>query len=302
MIDMARVSLVVGVLMSVILVGGVSAASADLREIVMFADGTPLAVQKQVVALSGGTVLHTLSLIKALAVRTNDQGLAVLKSKVQGVCNPLLDSLCVVAGVYDDLLTRVDSICPILTPPPPLVCLPEVDCYPEGTREIEADYAHEQFPLVRGAGVKVAIVGTGISPHQEFDHLDSGVNALSIDNPEGPPLPPVDNHGQGTAMAGTVGADLGLLPGIVGVAPKVTLVPVKSFDYKGEGYLSDIVNAFQWVRDNDISVVSTSFGVPVDSPVLKDAVKSLYDRGVIQVAARRQPLRGPKNGRWRWRW
>jgi membrane-anchored mycosin MYCP len=67
---------------------------------------------------------------------------------------------------------------------------------------------------VQGAGVKVAIVDTGISPHQEFDHLDSGVNALSMDNPEGPPLPPIDNHGRGTAMAGTVGANLGLLPGI----------------------------------------------------------------------------------------
>src|SRR5262245_16872138 len=101
------------VLMAVILVGGVSAASADLREIVMFVDGTSLAVQQQVVALSGSTVLHNLPLITASAVLSDTQGLAFLESKVQGVCNPLLDALCVVAGVYDDLTTAVDPICPI---------------------------------------------------------------------------------------------------------------------------------------------------------------------------------------------
>jgi hypothetical protein len=74
MTSMAWVRLVVGILMSVILVEGVSAASADLREIVMLVDGTPLAVQQQVVALSASTLRHNLSLISALAVLTDNQG------------------------------------------------------------------------------------------------------------------------------------------------------------------------------------------------------------------------------------
>src|SRR5262249_4475437 len=144
---MARVSLVVGVLVSVTLVGGVSTASADLREIVMFVDGTPLAVQQQVVALSGSTVLHTPSLITSLAGLTNDLGLAFLESKVQGVCNPLLDPLCVVAGVYDDLGTLIDPICPVTALPCPL------ECYPWGQQQINVPAVHQQWPGLQGSGV-----------------------------------------------------------------------------------------------------------------------------------------------------
>ena len=180
---MARVSLVVGVLAPVILIGGgaFSASADNLRKIVMFVDGTSLDVQQTVVALSGSSVLHTLSLINALAIQlpalTADQALAFLESKVTGLCNPLLDPLCVVAGVYDDAVGMVDGgtwpVC--IAPASP----PAPQSYPWGQQQIQVPAVHPQW---QGTGVTVAIVDTGIASHPELNPgITGGYNALGGD-------------------------------------------------------------------------------------------------------------------------
>src|SRR6266700_3862989 len=96
MTRMARTSLVVGVLVSVILIGGgaFSASGQDLRRIVIFLDSTPLAVQLQAVSQSGSSVVHTLSLINALAIQLPEVGTAQALAFLQA--NPNVE------GVYDD--------------------------------------------------------------------------------------------------------------------------------------------------------------------------------------------------------
>jgi subtilisin family serine protease len=277
---MVQRSLMLLILVAVILVGGVSAASADLREIVMFVDGTSLAVQQLVVALSGSTVLHNLSLITALAVQTNDQGLAFLESKVQGMCNPLLDALCVVAGVYDDLGTLIDPICPVpaLTP---LGC--SVECYPWGQQQINVPAARQQQPGLQGSGVTVAILDTGIDPtHSEFrGRIAPGYNSLTNGASS-----PYDDHGHGTHMAGIIAAALNNV-GVIGTAPQATLAAVKVLDQNGVGYVSDVINGIQWIYNNGIRLVNMSFGFSSDSTPLRQAIETVYNggMGMIMVAS-----------------
>jgi hypothetical protein len=83
----------------------VFATNADRRKkIVVFTAGTPLAVQQKVVALSGSTVVQTLSFIDALAIRLPelnlDQALAFLR-------NYTVLGLRLVVEVYDDLAVSV---------------------------------------------------------------------------------------------------------------------------------------------------------------------------------------------------
>jgi subtilisin family serine protease len=272
------------VLVAVILIGGVSTASADLREIVMFVEGTPLVVQQQVVALSGSTVLQNLSLITALAVLTNDQGLAFLESKVQGVCNPLLDPLCVVAGVYDDLLTSIDPICPTTAPPSP-------ESYRWGQQKINEKDAHTKLPSCKGQGsaVEVAVLDTGI----DWTHLNTSLGELYQKDAGGFNALPgggsyFDDHGHGTHMAGIIAAALNGL-GVIGGAPLAKLVSVKVLDSTGHGHVSDVINGMKWVYDSDIRLVNMSFGFPFsnqsDGTPLMQAIQRLYNDGVIMVAA-----------------
>jgi subtilisin family serine protease len=281
MTRMVQRSLMLLVLVAVILVGRVSAASADLRQIVMFVDGTPLAVQQQVVALSGSTVLYNLSLITALAVLTNYQGLAFLESKVQGVCNPLLDLLCVVAGVYDDVLTFIDPICPTAAPPP----TPE--SYRWGPQQIKVPAVDLQWSKIKGsAAVTVAVLDTGIQFHSELSgRIASGYNAITGTGQ------PADGHGHGTHMAGNIAADKNqqAIIGVTGVESSIKVAAVKVLDDDGAGYLSGVIDGMRWVYDNDIPLVNMSFGFSfsnqTDGTPLMKAVQKLYEAGVIMVAS-----------------
>ncbi len=61
---------IASVLVSVILIEGQVFATdeEERKKIVVFRDGTPSAVQRTVVVLSGSTVVHPLSFIDALAI------------------------------------------------------------------------------------------------------------------------------------------------------------------------------------------------------------------------------------------
>jgi subtilisin family serine protease len=273
--------ILVAVTLLVTLLGGNAfAASADLsQQIVMFVDGTPLADQQQVAALSGSTVLYNLSLITALAVLTNDQGLAILKSKVQGVCNPSLDLLCVVAGVFDDVQTFIDPICPTTTAPPRP---PE---YRWGMVQIRADDAHDNLwpdPSETNP-VTVALLDTGIASHTEL------VGRIA------------PGHGHGTHMAGIILANKGS-GGVVGVAgvepgaPKIKVAAVKVLYDDGSGDLSAVINGLQWVYDQlvrnprSIRLVNMSFGFrsrETEDRPLREAIQKLsqVSQDIIMVAS-----------------
>ncbi|MGI8899565.1 MAG: S8 family serine peptidase, partial [Nocardioides sp.] len=64
----------------------------------------------------------------------------------------------------------------------------------------------------------------------------------------GTPDPCIDNQFHGTHVAGTIGARANGL-GIVGVAPNVTLVPVKVCDSSGYCYASPVVDGITYAGD-----------------------------------------------------
>jgi len=83
------------VVLAILIAGGAFAASvSNLRQIVVFVEGTPWKVQQQVIGRSGSRGLNILSLINGVAIQLPEQGTAQALSTLQA--DPTVE------GVYDD--------------------------------------------------------------------------------------------------------------------------------------------------------------------------------------------------------
>ena len=134
----------------------------------------------------------------------------------------------------------------------------------------------------KGAGVKVAIIDTGI----DYTHPDLKANYKGgedfVNNMDGDPM---DDHGHGTHVAGTIAAvDNGT--GVVGVAPEAWFYALKILDSSGSGSDSDLIAAMQWAVGNEMQVVNLSLGTPTDpGAAVQQAFDNAAAAGVLSVAA-----------------
>ncbi|MFH2204809.1 MAG: S8 family peptidase [Elusimicrobiota bacterium] len=131
-----------------------------------------------------------------------------------------------------------------------------------------------------GSGVRVAVIDTGV----DFNHPDlqanykGGYNAVDADKP------PLDDHGHGTHVAGTIAA-VKDGKGVVGVAPQAHIYAVKVLDKDGGGSLTSIVKGLVWAANNNIQVANMSLGAPMGSIFMRLAVKYATSKGVAIIAA-----------------
>ncbi len=136
-------------------------------------------------------------------------------------------------------------------------------------RQMRTDQAHD----VQGGipAVDVGILDSGIDGnHVEFkkggvSNVDcarghDSLTALPPGVAVGTPDPCVDNQFHGTHVAGTVGMRANGI-GLVGVAPNVTLVPVKVCDATGFCYASAVVDGITYSGDQQLDVINMSFFV-----------------------------------------
>jgi subtilisin family serine protease len=148
---------------------------------------------------------------------------------------------------------------------------------------------------VRGGGVKVAIIDTGIDYiHDDPDDTPYVVDPEFLNNYAGghdfigdgvnDDDDPMDDNGHGTHVAGILAAEKnGYL--VSGVAPDVELYALKILNANGEGVESDLVLALQWAIDHDIDVVNMSLGTHTNDPALATAVANASAAGLLMVAA-----------------
>ena len=141
---------------------------------------------------------------------------------------------------------------------------------------IGAAAAYEQGAM--GAGVRVGVLDSGIEPHAAFaDHLAEGWNYLDDSADTG------DDYGHGTSVAGLIaGRSEG---GFIGVAPEVTLVPLKCFKQKSSKISNVIKGIYGGVDDFGCDILNLSLGFPDDSPALREAIDHAAEMGVLVVAS-----------------
>jgi subtilisin family serine protease len=161
-----------------------------------------------------------------------------------------------------------------------------------GLQKIGLDKIRAEFPALKGNGVRVAILDTGIQArHPELkgmkvqfrDFISHLTNSY-------------DDHGHGTHVAGTIG-------GVnVGIAPGVSLWAGKIFAASGGGRDAEILEAMQWAFDPDGNpntddyphIVSNSWGADLTGADIADiselapfhsAVMGWIRGGIIPVFA-----------------
>ncbi|WP_117148935.1 S8 family serine peptidase [Paraliobacillus zengyii] len=130
---------------------------------------------------------------------------------------------------------------------------------------------------LNGEGVKVAILDTGISVHEDLT-IAGGISFTSYTESY------ADDNGHGTFVAGIIGAKNNSI-GTVGVAPESSIYAVKVANKAGDAYLSDILAAIDWSIENQMDIINISLGATTDSVILEESVNNAYQNNILVVAS-----------------
>jgi subtilisin len=131
-----------------------------------------------------------------------------------------------------------------------------------------------------GEGVKVAVIDTGC----DLNHNDLKENLIAGFNFVNEGSDPQDGNAHGTHVAGTIAASDNNL-GMVGVAPRTKIIPVKSLGDNGSGNLKDVVEGIIWAADNDADILTMSLGSPTSSRHMQNAINYAAGKGCLIFCA-----------------
>ncbi len=137
----------------------------------------------------------------------------------------------------------------------------------------------DQWQYSKGEGVVVAVIDTGCDLYHDDlkDNLIQGKNFLEDKDP-------IDGNGHGSHVSGTIAAtDNGL--GMVGVAPKTKIMPLKALNDDGLGDTRAIAEAVSWAADNGADLITMSLGSPSSSQAIKQAIDYACSKNVVVFSA-----------------
>ncbi|MEZ0396579.1 MAG: S8 family serine peptidase, partial [Anaerolineales bacterium] len=251
---------------------------------------TPEASLQPEAALPEGTYVD--EIILGLLPGADETSLAPCLTAIQGQVASRLETLSALvvrlpAGTQEAALARLQTC-------------PGVDyAEPNGTvylaDRIPGDpyYASDQWglPAIRApqgwdyetgsSAVVIAIVDTGI----DLGHPDLSAKLVAGRNILNPALPPNDDNGHGTHVAGIAAAssDNGL--GVAGVSWGARLMPVKVLNSGGSGTFANLAAGIVWATDNGAHVINLSVGSVNPSSLVENAIAYAHAADVVIVAA-----------------
>ena len=127
----------------------------------------------------------------------------------------------------------------------------------------------------QGEDVKIAVVDSGC----DLDHPDLAENLLPGYNFINKNNIPEDDNSHGTHATGIIVASNNDI-GMIGVAPKAKIIPVKVLDSKGAGDLENVVKGIRWAVDNGADIISMSLGCPRPIQNIRKAIQYAESKGI----------------------
>lgn len=145
---------------------------------------------------------------------------------------------------------------------------------------ITAFHLPDAWKFTEGEDVVVAVLDTGC----DLDHEDLKDNLLPGTNFIDPSKPPQDDCGHGSHVTGIMIAEDNNL-GIVGVAPRAKVRPVKVLDSTGSGNLLNVVKGIKWAIGQKVDFISMSLGSPMPVQEVQSAVQEAAAAGIVTFCA-----------------
>jgi serine protease len=142
------------------------------------------------------------------------------------------------------------------------------------------------------AGITVAVLDTGIAYRSFGSHFRrspdfvAGQFVPGYDFVDADRLP-LDQNGHGTHVAGTIGEQTDNGIGLTGLAYRAGLMPVRVLDRNGRGDALAIAKGIRFATVNGAEVINMSFNFACGKrvPLVDEALREAYDRGVVTVAS-----------------
>jgi subtilisin family serine protease len=146
--------------------------------------------------------------------------------------------------------------------------------------EIEKFDIIKRWRYSQGEDIVVAVIDSGC----DLNHDDLKDNLIDGKNFVDKNKPPMDDNSHGTHVASTIAASNNGY-GMVGVAPKAKIMPVKALDGSGSGNLKNLVEAIIWASDSIADIITMSLGSPVRSKEIQNAINYGAERGKLFFCA-----------------
>jgi subtilisin family serine protease len=139
----------------------------------------------------------------------------------------------------------------------------------------------EAWKNSEGEGVVCAVLDTGC----DLSHDDLKNNLLQGKNCIEKNSSPIDRAGHGTHVSSTIAASNNHC-GMVGVAPRTKIVPVKVLNDNGNGSVGSIVEGLYWSADHSsVNFITMSLGSSGSHPEIEKAINYANQKGKIIFCA-----------------
>ena len=148
-----------------------------------------------------------------------------------------------------------------------------------GIKRIRAPKAYQRG--ITGGGVDIAVVGSGVDPDHPDLKKNLGEGRSFVEYRDATDWS--DDHGHGTHNAGII-AGVDNDEGVIGVAPEVTIHPVKVLDDDLSFRDQDFVDGVKWAADQEYDVINMSLGGS-NTRAKRKAIEYADRKGSILVAS-----------------
>jgi len=129
--------------------------------------------------------------------------------------------------------------------------------------------------------VIIAVVDTGV----DMNHPDLQGRLLPGYNMIHAGLPPDDDVGHGTHVAGVISAQVNNGEGVAGMTWFNPIMPVKVLDDSGEGNTYNVSEGIIWAVDHGAKVINLSLGNNADANFLHNAIQYAFNKDAVMIAA-----------------